>query len=46
MAVNDIPRIQDDLTRPGQSAREKYSALIIGQPGWAPLISYEFVVLM
>jgi acetyltransferase-like isoleucine patch superfamily enzyme len=46
MAVNDIPRIQDDLTRPGQSAREKYSALIIGQPGWAALISYEFVVLM
>jgi acetyltransferase-like isoleucine patch superfamily enzyme len=46
MAVNDIPRIQDDLTRPGLTSREKYSALIVGQPGWAALISYEFVVLM
>jgi len=46
MAVDNIPRIQDDLTRPGLSAREKYSALIVGQPGWAALISYEFVVLM
>jgi acetyltransferase-like isoleucine patch superfamily enzyme len=46
MAVNDIPRIQDDLTRPGQTARQKYSALIIGEPGWAALISYELVVLM
>jgi acetyltransferase-like isoleucine patch superfamily enzyme len=46
MAVNDIPRIQDDLTKPGLTARQKYSALIIGEPGWAALISYELVVLM
>jgi acetyltransferase-like isoleucine patch superfamily enzyme len=46
MAVNDIPRVQDDLSKPGMTAREKYSALIIGQPGWSPLISYEVVVLM
>jgi acetyltransferase-like isoleucine patch superfamily enzyme len=46
MAVNDIPRIQDDLARPGMSAREKYSALVIGEPGWPALISYELVVLV
>jgi acetyltransferase-like isoleucine patch superfamily enzyme len=46
MAVNDVPRIQDDMARPGMSAREKYSALVIGEPGWAALISYELVVLM
>lgn len=46
MAVNDIPRIQDDLARPGMTAREKYSTLIIGQPGWLALIGYEFVVLV
>jgi acetyltransferase-like isoleucine patch superfamily enzyme len=46
VAVNEIPRIQDDLARPGLSPREKYSALIVGQPGWPALISYELVVLM
>jgi acetyltransferase-like isoleucine patch superfamily enzyme len=28
------------------SAREKYSSLIVGEPGWAALLSYELVVLM
>ena len=46
MAVNQIPRAQDDLSRPGMTARQKYSALVIGQPGWAALIRYELVVLM
>jgi acetyltransferase-like isoleucine patch superfamily enzyme len=43
--VNHIPRVQDELSRPGVSAREKYAALIIGTPGWAALIKYEAVVL-
>ena len=44
MAIGDIPRAQDELTAPGRSAREKYSALVVGEPGWAALISYELVV--
>jgi acetyltransferase-like isoleucine patch superfamily enzyme len=27
----------------GQSARQKYSALVIGQDGWGPLLKYELV---
>ncbi len=46
MALNDIPRVQDQLSQPGMTPREKYSALIVGEPGWAALISYEIVVLM
>jgi acetyltransferase-like isoleucine patch superfamily enzyme len=46
VAVSNIPRAQDELSAPGRSAREKYSALVIGQPGWAALINYEVVVLL
>ena len=46
MAVNDIPRAQDDLFKPGMSAREKYSALVVGRPGWLNLIAYELIVVM
>ena len=45
MVVSQIPRVQDDLTTPGRSAREKYSALIIGRPGWDALLKYELVVM-
>jgi acetyltransferase-like isoleucine patch superfamily enzyme len=46
MAVNEIPRAQDELFTPGQTARQKYSALIIGRSGWAALLKYELVVLL
>ncbi len=46
MAVNDIPRVQEQLARPGSTAREKYSALVVGRAGWAALIHYEMVVAM
>ena len=46
MAVSNIPRAQDELSAPGRSAREKYSALVVGQPGWVALINYEVVVLL
>ena len=46
MAVNQIPRVQDELARPGLSAREKYSALIVGKPGLGALIRYELVVTL
>ena len=44
--MNQIPRVQDELSRPGVSAREKYASLIVGQPGWDALIKYEAVVLL
>jgi acetyltransferase-like isoleucine patch superfamily enzyme len=46
MALNDIPRAQDDLFRPGVSPRQKYAALIVGRDGWAALLQYELVVLI
>jgi acetyltransferase-like isoleucine patch superfamily enzyme len=44
--VNEIPRVQDELSRPGVSARDKYAALIVGRQGWGALIKYEAVVLI
>ena len=44
--MNQIPRVQDDLSRPGVSARDKYAALIIGKPGWDALMKHELVVLL
>jgi acetyltransferase-like isoleucine patch superfamily enzyme len=41
----DIPRAQDQLFGAGRSAREKYSALVVGRPGWGALIHYELVQL-
>ncbi len=44
MAVKPIPRVQDELTRPGVSARDKYSALVVGKPGLMALIKHELVI--
>jgi acetyltransferase-like isoleucine patch superfamily enzyme len=44
--VNQIPRVQDELSRTGVSAREKYAALIIGKPGWEALIKHELIVML
>lgn len=46
MAVNEIPRVQDDLSSARTSAREKYTALIVGRPGWEALLKYELVVML
>jgi len=46
MAVSNIPRVQDDLSDSRMSAREKYSALIVGRPGWDALLKYELVVTL
>lgn len=40
-----IPRAQDQLFRAPGGARAKYSALIVGKPGWGALLLYEAVVL-
>jgi acetyltransferase-like isoleucine patch superfamily enzyme len=42
----DIARAQDQLFRQPGGARAKYSALIVGQPGLAALLKYEFVLLV
>ena len=44
--MNQIPRVQDELSRPGVSARDKYAALIVGRTGWDALIKHEVVVLL
>ncbi len=41
-----IARAQDQLFAPGTSAASKYSALIVGQPGWVALAKYELVMLI
>jgi acetyltransferase-like isoleucine patch superfamily enzyme len=43
--MTEIPRAQDQLFAGGQSARERYSALIVGRPGWGALVHYELVQL-
>ena len=42
----EIPRAQDQLFDARSSARDKYSRLVIGQPGLGALIKYEAVVLL
>jgi acetyltransferase-like isoleucine patch superfamily enzyme len=46
MPVQDIPKAQEQLFNPNASAREKYSALVVGRPGWGALLKYEAIVLM
>src|SRR6185369_220059 len=43
--MTEIPRAQEQLFAGGQSARERYSALVVGRPGWGALLHYEFVQL-
>jgi acetyltransferase-like isoleucine patch superfamily enzyme len=44
--MTNIPRAQEQLFDRKRSAREKYAELVIGQPGWGPLLMYEIVVLL
>jgi acetyltransferase-like isoleucine patch superfamily enzyme len=39
----EIQRAQDQLFAGGQSARERYSALVVGRRGWGALLHYELV---
>jgi acetyltransferase-like isoleucine patch superfamily enzyme len=41
----EIPRAQDQLFDTRQSAREKYASLVVGRPGWGPLLHHELVTL-
>ena len=40
-----ISRVQDELSAPGASARQKYTRLVIGRDGLGALLLYEFVQL-
>lgn len=42
----EIPRAQEQLFDPRRSARAKYSALVIGRPGWGALLRHELVTLL
>jgi len=42
----EIQRAQDQLFAGGHSARERYSALVIGRAGWGALLHYELVQLL
>ena len=44
MAGSEIARAQDQLFAPGTSGRAKYSALVVGRPGWGALLKHELVV--
>lgn len=44
--MTEIPRAQDQLFGAGQSARQKYSALVVGRPGLGALLHYELVQLL
>jgi len=41
--MTHIERAQDQVFSPGQSTRERYSALVVGRPGWGALLKYELV---
>ena len=43
--MTEIPRAQEQLFAGGQTARERYSALVVGRPGWGALLHYEIVQL-
>ena len=40
-----IPRAQEQLFDRHTSAREKYASLVVGKPGWGPLIKHELITL-
>ena len=46
MAVSEIPKAQEQIFDERRSAREKYSALVVGRSGWGPLVHHELVTLL
>jgi acetyltransferase-like isoleucine patch superfamily enzyme len=43
--MSHIPRAQDQLFDRRTSARDKYTALVVGRPGWAALIKHELITM-
>jgi acetyltransferase-like isoleucine patch superfamily enzyme len=46
MAQHQIPAAQDQLFNTRQSARAKYSALVVGRPGLGALLKHELITLI
>jgi acetyltransferase-like isoleucine patch superfamily enzyme len=46
MAQHEIPAAQDQLFNTRQSARAKYSALVVGRPGLGALVKHELITLI
>src|SRR5262245_31068680 len=44
--AKSIGKAQEQLFAPGTSARQKYAALVVGQPGLGALVKYELVVTL
>lgn len=44
--MTNIPRAQDQLFDPRQSARQKYAALVVGRDGWGALLRHEAITLL
>jgi acetyltransferase-like isoleucine patch superfamily enzyme len=45
-AKSPIGKAQEQLFESGVSARQKYAALVVGQPGLGALLKYELVVML
>ncbi|HVC20516.1 MAG TPA: acyltransferase [Vicinamibacterales bacterium] len=43
---HDIPKAQEDLFDARRSLRDKYARLVVGRPGWGPLLRYELTMLV
>ena len=41
-----IPIAQKELAAPGRGRLQKYRELVVGRPGWIPLVRYELVLLL
>lgn len=46
LAVNDIPKAQQQLFDPERSARRKYAELVVGRFGWLALLRHEAILLL
>ena len=44
--MSEIPRAQEQLFNSRQSARQKYSSLVVGRDGWGALLQHELVTLV
>ena len=44
--MSEIPRAQEQLFNSRQTARQKYSSLVVGREGWSALLHHELVTLL
>lgn len=44
--MSEIPRAQEQLFNSRQSARQKYTSLVVGRDGWGALLRHELITLI